>query len=268
MEKISTSAEVKFSLIVTIFTFWALIQSLIILIFSEEHLLLGTLLFLVSVFFCIKFIAGEVKMNQTHLLLNYFTKKNRSVFEGFYFKLLWETVQYETDLEATIDSSITETFPTQDGSMTVTVSIMSKPESGIGETETERSLKMAKYVKFKKDSIKEMQEARAKEVMRERFGRVTCEEAKSLKHEDILKKDDFDKISDDLSIRIIECPVKDVDYNEEVQRARNALSKASALAGMVNLLVKEGKYTKKEAKAIAPLSYCNQYLGTTCIGVK
>lgn len=253
MENIPKSILAKISLIITIIAVWAVIQFLIVLISPGVSLFPGTLLSLFILFISLKSIIGTVKMNECHVLLNYFTKKNRSVFEGFYWKLPWEKIQFIEDLEVTIDSDISETFTTTDGSMLVTISLMSKPDSGLdSKNENERSEKMATYVKFKKETKKGMQEARAKEVMREIFKTKTCVEAKALNHNDILKKSDFSHLENEVSIKVIECPVKDVDYNKEVQNARNAVAKAEALGDMKKALEKSG-YTPEEAKAIAPL---------------
>lgn len=248
---ISTSDSAKAILIIALAVVWAAIQLLILLVFNKVYPLPGTIFFLVFIFAFLKSISGTVKMNECHVLLDFFTKKSRSVFEGFYWKLPWESVQFTIDLEANIDSNVTETFPTTDGSMTITVSIMSKPESGLEETEIQRSQRMVIFVKFK-NTVAEMQESRAKEVMREIFADKSCVEAKALHHADILKKSDFDDLATDISIRIIKCPVKDVDYNEEVQKIQNELSKAKILDGIVTILKKTG-YTLKEAKALAPL---------------
>lgn len=253
-DNISTSGSAKVTLFITLAVVWAVIQLLIFLVFNKVYLLLpGTIVFLVIIFASLESISGTVKMNECDVLLDFFTKKSRSVFEGFYWKLPWESIQFTIDLEASIDSNVTETFPTTDGSIKVTVSIMSKPESGLEleETEIQRSQRMVKFVKFK-NTVAEMREARAKEVMRERFAKVSSVEAKALPHDEILKESDFNDLATAISIRIIKCPVKDVNYNDEVQKIQNELSKAKILDGIVTILKQTG-YTLEEAKALAPL---------------
>lgn len=252
-DNISTSGSAKETLIITLAVVWATIQLLILLVFNKISILPGTIIFLFVVFVSVVSISGTVKMNECHVLLNSFSKKSRSVFEGFYWKLPWESIQFTIDLEASIDSNVIETFPTTDGSVKVTVAIMSKPESGLGlgESEIQRSQRMTIFVKFK-NTVAEMQESRAKEVMREIFADKSCIGSKALHHDKILKIGDFDDLATDISIRIIKCPVKDVDYNEEVQKIQNELSKAKILDGIVTILKKTG-YTLKEAKALAPL---------------
>ena len=254
MKKISTSADAKLFLLITLFALWALIQALIVFIFNEAYFLPGTFIFLVIMFFSLKPITGKVKTNEAHVLLDSFSKKNRVMFQGFYWKLPWETIDFLVDLEGVIDSDITETFPTSDGSISATVSIMSKPDSGsiLNLDEVGRSKKIINYIKYTPAAIKGIQEACAKKAMRERFARCTSEGAKSLGSEQILNRSDFCRVAEEISIRVIECPVKDVDYNEEIQHARNAVGKAHALAAMVEALKTSG-YTPEEAKAIAPL---------------
>jgi regulator of protease activity HflC (stomatin/prohibitin superfamily) len=251
-EKISTSSSTKSWLVIVFIVLWALIQLLITFIFSEPYFFPGTLLFLVILFFLIETITGNVQMNQAGILLNAFSKKSRAVFEGFYFRLPWEQVSYKIDLEATIDSNINETFTTNDGKLSVTASIMSKPNPGIGEKETERSLRMVKYVRFSKDAQKGMQEAEAKKIMREVFKNKSSKDGKDLKSDQILKLTDFKELEDLLSVKVLKCPVTDIDYDKEVQNARDAVAKAQALGDMKKALVKSG-YTNDEAKAIAPL---------------
>lgn len=252
-EKILSSIDVKIILIIFIFTVWGIIQLLILAIFSEMYYMPGTLLFILIIFFSLKSICGEVNVNDCHILLDPITSKKRATFEGFYFKLPWEKVEFTKDLEAEIISKISETFPTTDGSMLVSTSIMSKPDSGFDKNEETRSMKMINYVRYTEGSIKEMQEDWGKAKMRERFAVLTSEEAKSSKHDDLLQIDDFNHIADELSIRIIECPVYDIDYNKTVQDAHDNISKAETLGEMVTALIKTGKYTRAEAKAIAPL---------------
>ncbi|HPS21301.1 MAG TPA: hypothetical protein PLO44_00615 [Candidatus Paceibacterota bacterium] len=252
MEKISTSGSASFWLFVTLTAIWAVIQLLILLVTSEAYLLPGTIVFLFVSLISLNSFVGNVKMNDCHVLLNYFTKKRRAVFEGFYFKLPWESIEFIVNLEAIIHAKVRGTFPTIDGSMEIEAAIMSKPDSAAGASEKKRSERMINYVRYTQEAINSMQTAVAEKTIREKVKDETCTNVKSFTHEQILKKKDFDEVAKELSIIVIECPIKDVDYNEEVQRARNAASKANAVKEMVETLKKAG-YSDKEARTLAPL---------------
>jgi hypothetical protein len=252
MEKISTALSAKINLIVILAVVWAVIQLMILLLFKSMHILPGTIVFLIVLAATLKSFTGNVKMNDCHVLLNYFSKKRRVVFEGLYWKLPWEEVEFIVNLEATIHTKVRGTFPTTDGSMEIEAAIMSKPDSGIGESETERSRKMINYVRYTEDAIKNMQTTTTEKTIREKVKDKKCSDVKSFTQEQLLKKGDFDEVAKELSIVVIECPINDVDYNEEVQRARNAASKATAITEMVKTLINAG-YEDKEARILAPL---------------
>lgn len=251
VDKISLASNAKGGLIIFLLFIWVLTQTFIWVIFNSLYLLPGTILFLFSLLFLFKSICVSIGMNKSYILMNTFSKKSRAIFEGFHFKLPWENIQYKIDLEVVIHSDITETFPTQDGSMQVTASIMSKPDSE-AVNEKSRSKQMLTYVKFEVPAIKGMQDAVAKKSMRERFANLPSEEVQKSKSDVLLNKGDFADLEETLSIKVIKCAIKDVDYNEETQRARNAVMKAESLGDMKKALVKSG-YSEAEAKAIAPL---------------
>lgn len=252
-EKILSSATAIMGLIFILLVVFAIIQLLILAIFDKMYWTPGVIIFLIILLFCIRLISGTVKMNDCVVLLEEISKSKRAVFEGFYWKLPTEKLQYTIDLEGLIAAKITETHPTTDGSIKASASILSKPNSGLGENEDSRSRKMVKYARFTRSDIQEMQGVWAKSVMRPRFANLSSEVAKSSVSENILKKSDFSTLEDEFSIRIIECPVFDIDYSDAVQEAQNAKSKAITLAEMTQILVSGGEYTTNEAKAIAPL---------------
>ncbi len=256
MKKISHSYVVLLGLLVLLISTWATIQGLIkvasFLLSEEINLLPGTIALAVIVLFFLDRISLDIPMNQCVILLNSFSKKSRAVFEGFHFKLPWETVEYEVDLEVTMPSEIIETFPTTDGSVNVVAQIMSKPNSAKGEDEITRSRHMVAYVEFEPDTITRMQTARAKSIMREEFNGMTSEQAKSATSEQILNESDFEDLEEELHVDIVECVVEDVDYNDAVQEAQNDIFKAKTLVTIVETLMKDGAHSKEEAKALAP----------------
>lgn len=250
--KISHSLNVKIGIIILLLTAFSIIQIFIYFLFEDIYLVAGIFAFLFVLLSSFNSLCVNVGMNTVYILMNAFSGKARAVFGGFHFKLPWENLQYQVDLEVGIHSDITETFPIKTGSMQATVSILSKPDFKKGKNEKERSELMITYVSFEAEAIKGMQEAVAKKILREKFASLTSEEAKDSKSDDLLKKDDFADLEKTLAIEIIKCAVKDVDYNDEELRAQNSIMKATALGKMKEALVKSG-YSESEAKAIAPL---------------
>lgn len=254
---IGNSGIVKITLLIlmtiAMVIFWNLLTMIFVDILEVEsswQLVAISLLLIVAS--SLLMISGNVPMNRAIVVLNTFSKKSRAIFHGFYWKLPWEDIQYQVNLEGEIEAEIDESFPTLDGKMLVKGSIMSKPDSGEGLSERERSEQMMEHVKFTPDTIKAMQAARAKEVLRLKFSGVTSKVAIQFQPDELLKISDFEHLADELKIRIIECPISDLDFNISTQKVRDSVSISKGLAEMVDILV-SGGWSKKEATVLAPL---------------
>ncbi len=251
-EDISLSSDAQNGILVFLGVIFIVIQIVIMIMFREIHFFPGVIVFLLILIPLFNLISKNVGMNKACILLNAFSKKQRAVFQGFNWKLPWENIEYEIDLESKIASERKVTCPTADYSVIITASIMSKPDSGEGEPELERSRKMITHVRNDEETIKGMQGDKAEEIIREKVNNLPAKDVKDAKANTILSENDFDELEKILAIKIIDCPVKDVDYNEETQKALNTVTKAEVLVRMVEALEKAG-YTNNEAKALAPL---------------
>lgn len=247
-DKVQSDGAVLMQIVILIFVLWMLIELFVMLIYPDASFYPKIIIFLIIIFSSLRFFFGEAKLNTCHLLLDPITRAKRAVFDGAYFKLPWEEIAENEDLEFGFESDIIETFPTADGSIKASCSLLSKIDL---EGSLDPTRVMLNYIKHK-HGVKSAQENYAKEIMREIFVEKTCDEAKAMKHAQILKPEDFKDLHDEYSVKIKKCSVYDIDDNDEIQRARNASFKATALGKMVKILEGSG-YTNEEAKQLAPL---------------
>jgi len=247
-DKIGTSTEAYLILVLLMIVSWGVLNILIIVMFEEEHFYIGTIAFLCLLASIMIKISGNIKNNETGLIMNLFTGAKRAVESGFFFKLPWEDIVNRINLAASISSEITETFQTKDGSVKITFSLMSKavgPKNG--ESERTRTVKMINYTKFE-DTIKKQQETIAKKVIRERVAKEPSETVKNMKSDDLLKKSDFSNLENDLSAEVTKYAIKDIDYSDEMQKSMSALFRAETVAKITKELIDKGGYSAEEAK--------------------
>lgn len=254
MNKISNSTNAKIILLGVLLIFFCTTQWIGWTIADEVFTWGANVAFLIICAFLIStnYFSLQIRMNEAIILLDVFSKRSRALFQGFHFILPWEEIQYKVDLEAKISSDLKEVFPTTDGSVEVEVTFISKPDSGEGESEYERSNKMINHVKFKNEAIKGMLESEVKKQLREYFSKLSSKEAKNSQSVDIFKKDSFIELENMLAIKIISIAIKNVSYNEEMQRALNSIMTAKTIAELKQVLI-DGGYSSTQAEELAPL---------------
>ena len=248
--KIGDSSTAQIQLVGFLVLIFVLIQLLIVVISDDVHFAIGTILFLIACSSLLNYVAVSVPLNKGYLLLNDISREKRAIFEGFNFKLPWEGIEYEEDLHTEMGCDIVEDFPTTDGSVAVKASVMLKADVS-GEDEEERSKKMVICASHAKEARQNMAKDSTKVAIREFLIELSTDEAVKVKTAGILTKDTYSILEEDLAIKIVKSVVKDIDYNEETQKANNASFKAKAMGKILDVLVEKG-WTKEEAKVLAP----------------
>ena len=238
--KISHSGDIVLELVGFLLICFIIIQLLLALIFNELELAPATIIFLLSLLLILKQISGTVSMNQCIVLLSDFSKKRRAVFEGFYFKLPWETIEYSINLEATINATVTQSYPTTDGTVEVTAEVVFNPDSAEGEDEVTRSYKMIEYVQYKDDTVIKLIKARISERMRSVFKNISVEKSLSLDRDQILNATHFSDIAELASIQIKICIISRLSRSEAIQNARDSISKAEAMLEVITTMKSYG----------------------------
>jgi hypothetical protein len=186
------------------------------------------------------------------LLLNQINGRMRVVFSGLQFILPWERIEEPIDQKADITANIPMILSTKDGEVKGTLSIRAKPDLGTpSDLPRVRSEHAIRYASNTEAAIAEMIEATCLDRVRAHVNDKTTDEAVLIDDIRTELDDKLDYIEKQLSIDILECVLKDLDYSDETKKSKNSEFKGSTLRKMISdLMDPKFGYTKQEAKDI------------------
>ncbi len=202
----------------------------------------GVVIFFVVLAITTEYYTETVAGYRAHILLDQWKGTQRTVFQGWWFKLPWETLTQDIDLKGELKEVLTETYSSRDGSMDVKYVYTIRPDF-FGPDGGE---KIILYASFETDVIKMKGRACASQALSDYFGTKPTEELldKHKIEEEALKsgskgKLKLEEFEKHYGARI-EITLEDSDRDKATQAARDTVSKAKSIAEAKAALVATG----------------------------
>ena len=185
------------------------------------------------------------------IVLNDFTGKQRTIFQGFHPKLPWENVTRDIDLKVDLKEVCQETYASQDALMETKYVYTLRPTFD-GES-------VILYASYEPNALKQSIRALFSMLLSDYFGKHIGQD---LLDKGCINREVFGQNPGSLLISEFERDhgakvtvlLESSGFNQQVQKYRNMISGARSFNQIVEILVKDGTgMTKEEAEKVAKL---------------
>lgn len=202
----------------------------------------------------VKYYTETVPGYFARIVLNHLTGQQRTLFQGLNFKLPWETQTQEIDLKVELHEVVkNEDYSTKDGKMVVKYVYTIRPNYSppyAGE-------KVILFASYEPDAIKMAGRACLSMSLSDYYGQHFCADLlkKAQINHDVFEVSPGKTLLEEFEERHgvdITVRVEDSDYDEDTQKARDTVARATALGEAVEKMTAKG-VDPREAQKIAKM---------------
>lgn len=173
------------------------------------------------------------------IVLNAWSGAQRTLFQGLNFTLPWENITDDVDLKVELKAVLEDTYPSKGGSLMKTkyVYTITINYSGVDAGEN-----VILFGSFEPDAIKMSARALLSMLLSDYFGKNMADDLldKNTINKAVFEKDLGKSLIDQFQKKhgvLLEARLEDTDFSDEVQKARDVVSKAKSIDEAINALM-------------------------------